>query len=111
MIAGWHDLRDSKPVPIASFTGEVQRVDRLRSRTAGGWFNRLNAAGVPCGPSHTIEEGITFAQHIGLDPVVEGGEGKGVVPMIRHPISFSRTPPRHTLPLAALSQDNEQVRA
>jgi crotonobetainyl-CoA:carnitine CoA-transferase CaiB-like acyl-CoA transferase len=31
--------------------------------------------------------------------------------MIRHPISFSLTPPRHTLPPPALGQDNEQIRA
>jgi crotonobetainyl-CoA:carnitine CoA-transferase CaiB-like acyl-CoA transferase len=31
--------------------------------------------------------------------------------MIRHPISFSVTPPRHTLPPPVLGQDNEQIRA
>jgi crotonobetainyl-CoA:carnitine CoA-transferase CaiB-like acyl-CoA transferase len=31
--------------------------------------------------------------------------------MIRHPISFSLTPPRHDLPPPALGQDNEQIRA
>jgi crotonobetainyl-CoA:carnitine CoA-transferase CaiB-like acyl-CoA transferase len=33
------------------------------------------------------------------------------VPVIRHPISFSLTPPRHELPPPALGQDNEQIRA
>jgi crotonobetainyl-CoA:carnitine CoA-transferase CaiB-like acyl-CoA transferase len=33
------------------------------------------------------------------------------VPMIRHPISFSLTPPRHKLPPPALGQDSEQIRA
>jgi crotonobetainyl-CoA:carnitine CoA-transferase CaiB-like acyl-CoA transferase len=31
--------------------------------------------------------------------------------MIRHPISFSLTPPRHSLPPPALGQDTEQIRA
>jgi len=31
--------------------------------------------------------------------------------MIRHPISFSLTPPRYDLPPPALGQDNEQIRA
>lgn len=57
------------------------------------------------------EEGITFAHQIGLDPVVEFGTGKDAVPMIRHPISFSLTPPRHEMPPPTLGQDNEQVRA
>ena len=52
-----------------------------------------------------------FAREIGLDPVVEVGTGDDAVPMVRHPITFSLTPPRHKLPPPALGQDNEQIRA
>ncbi len=86
-------------------------VERLRTRTANDWFHRLSAAGVPCGPINNIEGGITFARELGLNPVVEVGAGDDVMPMIRHPISFSLTPPRHKLPPPALGQDNEQIRA
>jgi len=86
-------------------------VERLRTRTAGEWFRRLSAAGVPCGPINDIAGGIAFAREIGLDPVVEVGSGEQAVPMIRHPISFSRTPARHTLPPPALGQHSEQIRA
>ncbi len=86
-------------------------VERLRTRTANEWFHRLSAAGVPCGPINSIEGGIAFAREIGLDPVVEVGAGDESVPMIRHPIFFSRTPPRHELPPPVLGQDNEQIRA
>lgn len=86
-------------------------VERLRTRTASEWFHRLSAAGVPCGPINTIDAGIAFAREIGLDPVVEVGSGDNAVPMIRHPISFSRTPARHDLPPPALGQDSEQIRA
>ena len=86
-------------------------VERLRTRTANEWFHRLSAAGVPCGPINSVEGGIAFAREIGLDPVVEVGAGDESVPMIRHPISFSRTPPRHELPPPVLGQDNEQIRA
>jgi crotonobetainyl-CoA:carnitine CoA-transferase CaiB-like acyl-CoA transferase len=86
-------------------------VERLRTRTAQEWFRRLSAAGVPCGPINNIEGGIAFAREIGLHPVVEVGAGDDAVPMIRHPISFSLTPPRHKLPPPALGQDNEQIRA
>jgi crotonobetainyl-CoA:carnitine CoA-transferase CaiB-like acyl-CoA transferase len=86
-------------------------VERLRTRTAREWFHRLSAAGVPCGPINTIEGGVTLARELGLDPVVEVGTGDEAVPMIRHPISFSVTPARHTLPPPALGQDNEQIRA
>src|SRR5213075_684704 len=86
-------------------------VERLRTRTANEWFRRLNAAGVPCGPINGVEGGIAFAREIGLDPVVEVGAGDDAVPMVRHPISFSLTPPRHKLPPPPLGQDNEQIRA
>src|SRR5437016_13516074 len=86
-------------------------VERLRTGTASDWFRRLSAAGVPCGPINNVEGGITFAREIGLDPVVEVGAGDDAVPMVRHPISFSLTPPRHKLPPPVLGQDNEQIRA
>jgi crotonobetainyl-CoA:carnitine CoA-transferase CaiB-like acyl-CoA transferase len=43
--------------------------------------------------------------------VVEVGSGEEAVPLIRHPIGFSRTPARHELPPPTLGQDNEQIRA
>src|SRR5207237_6899289 len=86
-------------------------VERLRTRPANEWFRMLSAAGVPCGPINTVEGGITFAREIGLNPVVEVGTGDDAVSLIRHPISFSLTPPRHQLPPPALGQDNELIRA
>ncbi len=86
-------------------------VERLRTRTANEWFQKLSAAGVPCGPINDIEGGVTFARELGLNPIVEVGSGDDAVPMIRHPISFSLTPPRHDLPPPTLGQDNEQLRA
>lgn len=86
-------------------------VERLRTRTASEWFHRLGAAGIPCGPINSVEGGIRFARELGLDPVVEVGAEENAVPVIRHPISFSLTPPRHELPPPVLGQDNEQIRA
>jgi crotonobetainyl-CoA:carnitine CoA-transferase CaiB-like acyl-CoA transferase len=86
-------------------------VERLISRPAKEWFDKLSAVGVPCGPINTIEGGVLFAHELGLDPVVEVGSGDATVPMIRHPISFSLTPPCHKLPPPELGQDNEQIRA
>ena len=86
-------------------------VERLRTRTATEWFRMLSAVGVPCGPINSVEGGVAFAREIGLDPVVEVGDGELAIPMIRHPVSFSRTPPRYTLPPPALGQDSEQIRA
>ncbi|HLH61841.1 MAG TPA: CoA transferase [Ktedonobacteraceae bacterium] len=86
-------------------------VERLRTRPAQEWFRLLSAAGVPCGPINSVDQGVAFAREIGLDPVVEVGTGDNALPMVRHPISFSLTPPRYKLPPPALGQDNEQIRA
>ncbi len=86
-------------------------VERLKMKTANEWFYLLSAAGVPCGPINTIAGGVELARELGLDPVVEVGSGDDAVPMIRHPISFSLTPPRYTLPPPALGQDSAQIRA
>ncbi len=86
-------------------------VERLHTRTANEWFHTLSAVGIPCGPINSVEGGIKFARELGLDPIVEVGAGENAVPVIRHPISFSQTPPRHELPPPALGQDNEQIRA
>ena len=86
-------------------------VERLRTRTASEWFQQLSAVGVPCGPINTVQGGVEFAREIGLNPVVQVGEGENAVPMIRHPITFSLTPPRYHLPPPAPGQDNEQIRA
>ena len=86
-------------------------VERLRTKPANEWFVLLTEAGVPCGPINSVEGGVKFAQEIGLDPIVEVGDGDKAVPLVRHPITFSLTPPRHTLPPPTLGQDNEQIRA
>jgi crotonobetainyl-CoA:carnitine CoA-transferase CaiB-like acyl-CoA transferase len=86
-------------------------VERLQTRPANEWFQRLIAVGVPCGPINNVEGGVKFAREIGLNPVVEVGAGDEALPMIRHPITFSLTPPHYKLPPPALGQDNAQIRA
>lgn len=86
-------------------------VERLRTKTANEWFQILSAAGIPCGPINNVEGGIALAQQLGLDPVVEVGDGEDAIPMVRNPISFSRTPPGYTLPPPTRGQDSEQIRA
>ncbi len=66
-------------------------VERLRTRTKMEWFRDIIGAGVPCGPINTIDQGVAFAEEIGLDPVVTVGEGAAAVPSVRNPITFSET--------------------
>ena len=86
-------------------------IERLKPLTAAEWFGKLIAAGVPCGPINTIAGGVEFAKEIGLDPVVESGQGTSAVPGIRNPLRFSATAPRYDLPPPTLDEHGEQIRA
>ena len=86
-------------------------IERLKTRPADEWFDRLIAAGVPCGPINTVAGGVEFAQQIGLDPVVLSGHGESAVPGIRNPLTFSATAPRYDLPPPSLDEHGSVIRA
>jgi len=85
-------------------------VERLRTRTKMQWFRELIAAGVPCGPINTIDQGVAFATEVGLDPVVSVGQGDAALPSVRHPITFSATPASYRLPPPALDEHGAEIR-
>jgi crotonobetainyl-CoA:carnitine CoA-transferase CaiB-like acyl-CoA transferase len=86
-------------------------LEVLATDTVEGWFERLTAAGVPCGPINTIDGGVALAERLGLDPVVQVGDGAEAVPMIRNAIRFSATPAQYSTPAPALGADSAAVRA
>jgi crotonobetainyl-CoA:carnitine CoA-transferase CaiB-like acyl-CoA transferase len=86
-------------------------TERLGRRTSQEWFVALLAAGVPSAPIQTVDDGIRFAEKVGLAPVVEVGTGPDAVPAVRHPITFSASAPRYDLPPPALDADGDAVRA
>ena len=57
---------------------------------ASAWVGRLTAVGVPAGRVGDVEDGITLAQSLGLEPLVDVGPGASR--QIRHPITYSATP-------------------
>lgn len=83
-------------------------VERLRTRTKQEWFRDIIGAGVPCGPINTIDQGVAFAEEVGLEPVVRIGEG--AVPGVRNPITFSETPPAYRLPPPDLDEHGAEIR-
>ncbi|WP_456600376.1 CaiB/BaiF CoA transferase family protein [Blastococcus sp. SYSU DS0616] len=85
-------------------------VERLRTRSKQEWFRDIIGAGVPCGPINTIDQGVAFAQEVGLDPVVRVGEGAAAVPSVRNPITFSATPPAYRLPPPGLDEHGTEIR-
>ncbi|MEO7744943.1 MAG: CaiB/BaiF CoA-transferase family protein [Actinomycetota bacterium] len=86
-------------------------VERLSTRTALEWFEDIIAAGVPCGPINTVDGGVAFADHVGLEPVIEVGDGEDAVPSIRNPIRLSKTPPDYRRPPPSLDQHGAEIRA
>jgi crotonobetainyl-CoA:carnitine CoA-transferase CaiB-like acyl-CoA transferase len=83
---------------------------RLRTRTKQEWFRDIIAAGVPCGPINTLDAGVAFAKEVGLDPVVEVGDGASMVPSVRNPITFSETPVDYRLPPPGLDEHGDEIR-
>jgi crotonobetainyl-CoA:carnitine CoA-transferase CaiB-like acyl-CoA transferase len=86
-------------------------VERLRTRSKMEWFRDIIGAGVPCGPINTIDQGVAFAEEIGLDPVVRAGEGEAAVPSIRNPITFSSTGAEYRLPPPTLDEHGDEIRS
>ncbi|HET6391207.1 MAG TPA: CoA transferase [Blastococcus sp.] len=85
-------------------------VERLRTRSKMDWFRDIIGAGVPCGPINTIDQGVAFAEEIGLDPVVRVGEGVAAVPSVRNPITFSATEAEYRLPPPTLDEHGAELR-
>ena len=85
-------------------------VERLRTRSKMDWFRDIIGAGVPCGPINTIDQGVAFAEEIGLDPVVVVGEGGAAIPSVRNPITFSATEAEYRLPPPTLDEHGDEIR-
>jgi hypothetical protein len=77
---------------------------------AGEWFDRFRAKGLPGGPVNTVPEGIAFAESVGLDPVVEVGDGAHAIPSVRNPITFSATPPSYGHAPPTLDEHGDEIR-
>ncbi|SEF81777.1 CoA-transferase family III [Nonomuraea solani] len=78
----------------------------LATRTADEWFERLTAAGVPCGPINDLAAAFALAERLGLEPAIElDGVGQ-----VTNPLRLSATPPAYRRPPPALGQDEAWVR-
>lgn len=86
-------------------------LEPLSQHTTEEWFARFREVGLPGGPVNTVPQGVAFAESLGLDPVVEVGDGDAAVPSIRNPISFSATPADYRYPPPALDEHADELRA
>lgn len=68
----------------------AESLGSLLSRgSVESWSDRLVAAGVPAGKVGTVADGFALADSLGLDPMVEIGEGHPA--QVRHPVTYSHT--------------------
>lgn len=86
-------------------------LERLATRGKQEWFDLLINAGVPCGPINTVDDGVAFAEGLGLEPVVALGPDGARRRSIRNPITFSATPARYVLPPPGLDEHGAEIRA
>lgn len=86
---------------------------RLAVAPAAQWQERLSKAGIPAGKVSGIDEGIAFAESLGLDPVLEvlDSNGDPAGRQIRHPATWE--PPLATRAEAPpkLGAHTEEIRA
>ena len=85
-------------------------IERLKKRTRMEWFATSSPRACPCGPINDVSGGVGFATEIGLEPVVDVGEGDAMVPSIRNPITFSETPVDYRLPPPGLDEHGAEIR-
>jgi formyl-CoA transferase len=92
----------------AALNAEIGRI--TETRTSADWVERLNAAGVPCGPILTIDQVFADPQvkHLGMAQPVQTKDAKAIT-LVGQPISLSRTPSRLVARSPGLGQHTDQV--
>jgi crotonobetainyl-CoA:carnitine CoA-transferase CaiB-like acyl-CoA transferase len=86
-------------------------IDKLLSpHPSAEWVERLNAAGVPCGPIYSIDQVFADPQvdHLAIAQPVAKQDGK-MLNVVGQPMTLSRTPSRVVAPPPDLGQHTEEV--
>jgi formyl-CoA transferase len=91
-----------------ALNGEIEH--HLTGRTSAQWIERLNAAGVPCGPIYRIDEVFADPQveHLGIVRNIEKKDG-GRLRVVGQPIKLSRTPSKIAAPPPEFGQHTDEV--
>lgn len=91
-----------------ALNAEIEKV--TSSATTAEWIEKLNKAGVPCGPIYTIDKVFEDAQVKHLDLVAKvPGTGNRDVNLVRQPFSLSRTPSRFVAPPPEVGEHTDEL--
>lgn len=87
--------------------------EALSAGSAIHWQDRLTDAGVPAGHVSGIDEGIEYAQSLGLEPTIEVHDAAGVAVgrQIRNPITWTPAIPVRTQAPPQLGEHDAAVRS
>ena len=103
---------------FATNTARMQNIDALTQAMeavlggadAAQWVERFDAAGVPVGPVHSIEQALTHPQTLARDMVVSlEHPTAGTMRTLGMPIKFSATPAAITRPAPLLGEHTREV--
>jgi crotonobetainyl-CoA:carnitine CoA-transferase CaiB-like acyl-CoA transferase len=83
----------------------------LSADTARGWFDRLSARGVPCGPLNDLAGAFDLGADLGLEPVVAISDPRRdtTTPQVANPIRLSATPAQYRNASPRLGEDTAAV--
>lgn len=84
----------------------------LQADTGANWQSRFSGVGVPAGKVAGIDEGLAYAESLGLDPVIDVRNAEGVVvgKQIRHPISWTPVLDAPTMAPPQLGEHTDAIR-
>ncbi|MGB9034355.1 MAG: CoA transferase [Paeniglutamicibacter sp.] len=87
--------------------------DALGADTGANWQSRFTGIGVPAGKVAGIDEGLAYAQSLGLEPVIEvhNAEGLTVGKQVRHPITWTPELDAPTVAPPQLGEHTESIRS
>ena len=79
----------------AQLKKELEAV--LATGSCDHWVASLRAAGIPVGPVNSVIDSLSFADEIGLEPLVTIDDNGRSSTSVRSPIRLSESPPRYEL--------------
>jgi formyl-CoA transferase len=91
-----------------ALTRDIER--HLAAADSRSWVERLNAAGVPCGPIYSIDQVFADPQveHLGIVQQV-ASPVRGTLNVVGQPVTLSRTPSRIASPPPEIGEHGEAV--
>jgi formyl-CoA transferase len=89
----------------------IARIEEATTqRESAFWLEKLNAAGIPCGPVQNYDQVFRHPQVLARQLLVENQHPvAGTVRMVGKPLKFSETPARDLIPSPSLGQHSQEI--